>query len=458
MIRKLVLATFATVAVTGAFAQKRTVELTIDKAVEIALSDNPTIQVADMEIERYDYVKKESQSALYPNLSGTASYTRSIIQQTMSGLKFGADNTFAGGLSLSLPLIAPGIWRNVQMTKEQMLGAVESARGSKIELAAEVRKTYYNVLMLRQSLDVLYANEQNVASTVDDIQKKFDNGLVSEYDLITVQVQQSNFRPNIISAENSLAVVTMMLKMYLNIPEDVDVTVTGNLEEMMAAAPVSSGELSADVSANSDLRMMDIQKNILNSQLRLVNSQRMPTLAAFGQAQLIGMDNKQIDFATMMGPMLNPLFENAGLPPLSPGAPPKYKYNWQNPISVGVSLSVPIFAGRTIDWQARQVKNAIRQIDMSAQYAAEGARVQANTAINNMLAANEKMLANHKTVEQAKKGYDIAKTRYGAGAGTVLEMNTAELNMTNAQLNYTGSISEYLSARADYDKVTGREK
>ena len=40
------------------------VTLSLEQAIEIALSDNPTIKVADLEIERYDYVYKDRKSVV----------------------------------------------------------------------------------------------------------------------------------------------------------------------------------------------------------------------------------------------------------------------------------------------------------------------------------------------------------------------------------------------------------
>jgi outer membrane protein TolC len=65
------------------------------------------------------------------------------------------------------------------------------------------------------------------------------------------------------------------------------------------------------------------------------------------------------------------------------------------------------------------------------------------------------MLSNELTVEQAQKAYDIALTRYNAGAGTILELNSSQLTLTQSQLNYSQSIYDYLSAHAEYEKALG---
>ncbi|MEG0033342.1 MAG: TolC family protein, partial [Mucinivorans sp.] len=56
---------------------------------------------------------------------------------------------------------------------------------------------------------------------------------------------------------------------------------------------------------------------------------------------------------------------------------------------------------------------------------------------------------------KARKAYKISKTRYDTGAGTIVELNTAQVAMLQAELNFTQSIYDYMSARADLDKVTG---
>ena len=49
-------------------------------------------------------------------------------------------------------------------------------------------------------------------------------------------------------------------------------------------------------------------------------------------------------------------------------------------------------------------------------------------------------------------------TRYRAGAGTILELNSAQLAQTQAQLNYSQAIFDYLTAKAEYDRIVGKEK
>ena len=68
---------------------------------------------------------------------------------------------------------------------------------------------------------------------------QYQNGLTSEYDLLTAQVQLSNLKPSILQTENSIRIAKLMLKMYLSIPEQVEIEVSdGKIN-----ATVNSGKI-----------------------------------------------------------------------------------------------------------------------------------------------------------------------------------------------------------------------
>lgn len=412
--------------------------LTLDEAVALALNENPTVRIADMEVDRYDYVKRQTWGNLLPQISASGQYSRSIVKSTMrGGISFGADNTFAVAGDVTLPLFAPQIYRTLKLNRAQMASAVESARATRIDLAAEVKCCYYNILLLEQSLGVLLESERTIQQTVDETQLKYEHGLASEYDLLSVQVQLSNLRPSIIQAQNAIEVATLQLKMYLSVPEEVRIETVGELDAMRDAVFEGTNGLSTDLTDNSTLKQLDLQYEQMKLQLKTANASRLPVVAAFGQASYTGND---------MAPFL-------GL-----GADgDTSKYFWTHPISVGVQISVPIFAGLTKMNQSRSIKNQMAQLDLQRTYAREQIGVQLRNAMTTLFTSREQMYAQQTAVAQAEKAYSISQTRYNAGAGTMLELNTAQLNLTQARLSYSQTIYDYLSAQAEYDRILGAD-
>ncbi len=439
-----------------------TMRLSLQEAIDLALSENPTIKVADLEVERYDYVRKETLGNLYPSITASGTYTYAVVKSEISkGLSFGADNTIAAAAEVGLPLVMPAVWRSIKMTKIQMENAVEQARASRIDMVNAVKKAYYNILLAEQSLAVLRSSEAMVSQTVEQTRVQYEHGLASEYNLLTAEVQLSNLQPSIIQTANSIDVAKRLLKMYLSLPENVDIALVGTLDDFRDAILNGNETLSTDVSENSTLKQLDIQSELLQQNLKLTQTSRMPTLVAFGQFAYSGNDMQRPDFSAMMGGGAA-----GGATGGATGTTPeagtaeavKKSFYWQHPISVGLSLSVPIFSGFKNTNKVKQVRNQIRQLEIQREYVAKSTDVQVRTAINNLLTAREKMFANEKTVAQAQKAYDISNTRYKAGAGTILELNSSELSLTQAKLNYSQAIYDYISAKADYDQIVGKEE
>ena len=336
------------------------------------------------------------------------------------------------------------VYRQLKMNRTEMAAAVESARSSRIDLVADVRQAFYNVLLAEQSYRVLQESVATTQRVVDNTERLFNNGLASEYDFISAKVQLSNLRPSVLQAENAIELSKLQLKMYLSIPEDVDIAVAGSLDDLRNVVLLGSDNLSTDISHNSSLRTLDLQRELLEHQVKLIQTQRMPTIAAFGSAIYTGNDMERMDFSSMMGGGSKP--EGGTGEAIAQAS--SNSFWWQHPINVGLQISIPIFSGFSKTNQVRSVRNQIAQLDLQRGYAEEGVVLQIRQSINNLLTSRETMLSNEMTVDQAQKAYDISLTRYDAGAGTILELNTAQLQLTQAQLNYSQSIYDYLSARA----------
>lgn len=428
-----------------ASAQQK-LELTLDEAIDIALSDNPTIQVANLEIERYDYVRKQALATLYPQVDASAQYSLALRRQEMAeGLSFGGKNTFNVAGTVSLPLFVPSVYRQLKMTRTQMEMAVEGARSNRIDMIAAVRSAYYNILLAEQSLTVLEEAALTTDRVVRNTEDMYKSGLAAEYDYLTARVQRSNLDPQIIQVENGIKIAKLQLKMYLSIPEEVDVDVIGSLDDFKDMV-LFGADYEIDLENNTTIKNLDLQLELLDHQEKLIQTTRMPTVAAFAQISYIGQERSEL--GGLLGGMTG-----GG----STTTTEQSKFWWQYPISIGAQINIPLFAGFKKTNQLHEVRNQREQLRMQRDYAAEGIRLQVQQAVNTLLTSRSMMLANAETVLQAEKAYEIAYTRYEAGAGTILELNSAQLSLTQAQLSYSQSIYDYLAAYAEYEKALGKD-
>ena len=139
--------------------RKITLTLNLDKALEIALSDNPTIKVAGQEILLKKEARREAYAGLFPEASLVGSYSRAIKKQSfaMMGevIEVGTDNTYSGGLSVSLPVFAPALYKSISLTSTDVNLAVEKSRASRLDMVNQVTKAFFQLLLAQDSYEVL---------------------------------------------------------------------------------------------------------------------------------------------------------------------------------------------------------------------------------------------------------------------------------------------------------------
>lgn len=428
------------------FAQQEkdsVLNLDLATALKIAHDNNPTIKIAELEIQRVDYSKKEALGNLLPSLSASGQYTNNIMKsvmfmpesfsQMMGGQKYmeiGYKNSYTGSISAGLPLVNFSLWEQIKSKQCEIDLILEQARASKIDMTKQVKDAYFAVLLAKNSLKVLERSINNAKETLKSTEAGFEQGVVSEYDLIRAKVQVNNLNPSYIAAKNGLELAVLQLKMILSLPQEQEIVFLENLEDFSdRIVSVTDAESERAVNNNSELRQLDLNIMSLQHNLKMVNSQHLPSLSAFGQYTY---QTQAEDFRFS-------------------------EYNWVGSAAVGLQLNIPIFNGRTVVNKAKQLKISLQELQLQKQYASDGIDLQIQSAINNMKAAQEQLSVNKDAISQAERGYEIAKVRYQTGSGTILELNDSELSMTQANLNYQQSLYDFLTAQTNLEKVLGRE-
>ena len=277
------------------------VHVNLQKAIEIALSENPTVKIADRTIEAKKYYKSEQIAALFPSLTGTGSYQRTVKKQTMvmsmggrpTEIQVGTNNNVSAGLNLSLPLVAAPTWYNLKLSQLDVEAAIENARSSRISLINEIKKAYYGLLFAQDSYRVLQVTYANAEFTAKNINDKYEQGLASDFDKLRADVQVKNQKPQLTAAESSIYLASMMLKVLIGVDVNEPLIFDGQLsdfEEEMNNYVIADAQ-SVSLAANSDLRQLELSQEQLNTSLKLVKASACPTLAFSGNAQYSAMSN-----------------------------------------------------------------------------------------------------------------------------------------------------------------------
>lgn len=418
------------VAIQSAQAQD-TLRITLQDAVRIALSDNPTIKVAGQEILLKKEARREAYAGLFPEASLVGSYSRAIKKQSfaMMGevIEVGTDNTYSGGLSVSLPVFAPALYKSISLTSTDVNLAVEKSRASRLDMVNQVTKAFFQLLLAQDSYEVLLKSYKQSEDNYNVVKAKYEQGTVSEYDKISADVQMRSLKPTVVSARNGVNLANLQLKVLMGMESDVKVAVEGNLKDYeMSMFTRQAMPRPDNLTNNSTLKQLELNALQLKQTLKLQYTNFMPTLSASFQYMYTSMNDNF-----------------------------KFKeYDWRPYSTIGLNLIIPLFKGSNFT-QLKQTRIQMKQLEENRINTERQLTMQATGYLDNMAASTEQVVSNKEAVFQAEKGRTIAEKRYEVGKGTILELNSSEVALTEAQLTYNQSIYDYLVAKADLDLVLG---
>lgn len=279
------------VAIQSAQAQD-TLRITLQDAVRIALSDNPTIKVAGQEILLKKEARREAYAGLFPEASLVGSYSRAIKKQSfaMMGevIEVGTDNTYSGGLSVSLPVFAPALYKSISLTSTDVNLAVEKSRASRLDMVNQVTKAFFQLLLAQDSYEVLLKSYKQSEDNYNVVKAKYEQGTVSEYDKISADVQMRSLKPTVVSARNGVNLANLQLKVLMGMESDVKVAVEGNLKDYeMSMFTRQAMPRPDNLTNNSTLKQLELNALQLKQTLKLQYTNFMPTLSASFQYMLL---------------------------------------------------------------------------------------------------------------------------------------------------------------------------
>ena len=414
----------------------QTVDLNLQKAIEIALAENPTIKIADKDIRLKEIADKEAWQSLLPTVSSQLALQHSIkvaaIKTPNGEFKMGKDGTTTatGGITLSLPIYAPAVYQNMKLTKDDILLAQEKARSSRLSLINQVTKAYYAALLAKDSRDVIQRSYDVSKENFDVVDKKFQVGKVSEYDKISAEVQMRSMNSSVTSAQTGLELAILQLKVLMGINTDFDIVINDSLKAYENSVTLANTESNTnEIENNSSLRQIDMNMGLLKRTDKILRTNFLPTIGM----QISGMyQSYSNDDWNVFG----------------------YKYSPSSTLSI--SVNIPIFtASNWTKLKSSKIKmeqlsdtrvNTVRQLNMAAQ-----------SYRKNMLTSISKLESDRQAVMQADKAVSISAKRYDVGKGTILELNQSETALTQAELTYHQSIFDFLTNKADLDYTLGRE-
>ena len=461
--------------------------ITLEQALEIGLSENVSVKVADKEIQRTGYAKKGAYAALFPQIDFSGAYQRTIKKQVMymdfdmsslggamgggagagsgegessgeagtgsgegtqipdgsqgsegdaggfdtsGGLEVGRWNTWSAGVSAAMPLVNVQLWKSLKISGLDVELAVEKARSSRLEMVSQVKSAYYSILFAKEAFEVYRLVYENAVQNLAETQKKYDAQKVSEMELMRAKTTVANAVPNVYNAESSVILALWQLKAVLGVDLDMNLDVAGKLADYaqhMFYDIHSNDDVTLD--RNTTMKQLAIQAEMLAETIKLQKYANLPSLAVAFNFSINAMTN-DFNFS---------------------------EYRWTPYSTVGLSLSIPIFAGGKRYQQIRQAKNQYEQIQFQTANTERQLKIAIRQNLTTMETNMKSYYAAQEAVASAQKGYDITEASYKVGRSTLIELNDAQLALTQSRLAESQAIFNFLSAKTQLEQTLGQD-
>lgn len=463
----LVLTTVMSASAQTAITTDSVLHLDMDRALTIALSESPTIKIADLEVKKTDYSKREVIAGLLPQIDASASYQRAIKKQRMfmsgkgfdiagmmgaylgplyaatgvpfpetdnsassssdEGFEVGLDNTYSMGFSATLPVIAPQLWKSVEISSINIQTKLEAARSSRLSLINEVQKAYYNVLLCQDSYKVLRDQYDNAKLNAETYASQYKQGTASEYDVLRSEVAVRNIEPSLLSTENAVKLSKLQLKVLMGIDAGIEVVINDSLSNYEQDMYNVTMSINRSLDNNTDLRQLDLQTKMLQKTATLQKFAYIPTLGAQFGYNWISMSDGN-------------MFKNFRFNPYS---------------TVAVALNIPIFSGGSRFYKVKQAQANVAQMGFQRENLVRALDMQVQAQIDNISKSVKQIDSNKLGVQQAEKAYKIMQKSFEIGSATFVTLNDAELALTRARLAYSQAIYDFLAGVSDVQKLLG---
>ena len=389
------------------------VELTFNRALELALANNENLKVAQQQVRENQGRVEEAKANFLPTLNLNFLYMpaqRFPLIRIPAGI-FGPDEqTFQAAftrrntmqIDLTQPLYTGGRLQNAYGAEAASFDAakllLERARQS---LHYQVVETFYAALMSEQGVRVA---EEQIALATKQLQlakARYDAGSVARLDVLQAEVELANAKARRIQARAAVDTSHQALRTLLAMPQTQKLELSGNLDER--PEDVTREALQASLPTRPDLRAFSSRRDVAEHAMALANAEVKPSLALTGNLQ----------------------YQDDGVNNLLKTDNQSY--------TVGIALRVPLFSAPTAAAKRMVAQAQLKQTEHGLNAATDAARLELESAWTAFEASDEVVATQEKALELARESVTIAQTSYENGVITSAELNDAQVRLIQTE-------------------------
>lgn len=414
-------------------------QLTLQKAVELALKYHPARLAAQSEAGAAHERIGQAQAYLLPQVFGGAEYLRGTDNSIgatsylpMLGAprlpstgpntsSFETFDNYLMGLSAFQYLFDFGRTRGL-IDQRRAEADVEQARLRLVELGLvfDVTRTYANLLAAQQTVKVYEKAVAQREEHLHEAEVKSEAGLKPEIDVYTAKSELARAKMNRVDARNAVATGKVALDNVMGLgPNAPDYQLAEVLTYQEITEPLD-GYLKTAFAQRPDLKMLQDEARAVGAQIQEYRSDYLPSVGATAGYSARGQD----------------------LPA-------------SNNFDVGVLISWPIFNGFLTDHEMAEAALHQDAIRHSIEDIRQRIFLQVKSGFLDWQASVERIHRAEQTVAASRVELELAEKRYETGLGNIIELTDAQRRFTQDEADYVQALGQFSIAKAALDRDVG---
>jgi len=425
-----------------------TLQLNLDEAIALGLSSSTVIKSKRIAVTSSRAGVKSAKSGYYPGFLANVNWTHYVSQAQSPSVSFaiGEDTLVAPSafvfaqdpvtvmIDLTQPIYTFGrIKHGVQLATEGLNLAKMDLSEEERSLVVQIKRAFYSYLLAEEFVSVQKETLTQREDTLRVARERFEAGLVPDFEVLSAESDVENFKPEVISAVNQMELTLLAVMDLLNITdrEGYEIDLVGEIEPVYFQ--FERQKLVDDALHNNyDLIQYRSSINFAQYQESLKKDEKKPFIGSFANYRV------------------NSTFNT------STGA--NDYTNWDDILSVGVNVSVPLSA--LIPYSREYAEQNKASLDL-AELRTNLSSIESSIKIGidgillKIKEEEAKIKSSEKAVELASRLYDSAIERFTNGLITRIELKETEIRLNSARVGYLNSVFSYMNALFDLMDVVG---
>jgi len=410
--------------------------LTLRQCIDYAMQHQPGLNVSKINVEVTKAANNVALAGWLPQATASGDLIHYFQQSngsnssntgtTTTTTKSGYTTTFIPGIQVSQAIFSPSLiyaYRAAPLYVKQSQQATDS---TKIFLVSSVSKSFYNVLLTLEQINVLKEDTARLGKNLRDAYHQYKGGIVDETDYEEAEITLNNSVAQLKQATQNVVPQYAGLKRLIGYPPEQQFNVNFDTVQMMEAIHLDTAQQLA-YEKRIEFQQLNTLAALQDEQVHYYRFSFLPTVSAFYNYNL-----------GYYGSQSSGLFSNSYPSSL-----------------IGLSFNIPIFTGfarlnnlkkaklgsQIIDWRRTDLKSQIYE-----EYTTALANYKSNLFSLKLL---------QKNVALAKRSYFVVTLQYKQGIVPYLNVITAESNLINSEINYLNDLFQLLSSKIDLEKAMG---